>query len=260
MISITHGAWEDAPRPVAADHLICAIGDVHGRADLLEPLLEALADDVRAPGVDRASCVFLGDLIDRGPQIRDTLGLGAGGLEMFCDGRVPVEDVLILGNHDAWLKAALEDRLLIGDLQIWRANGGIETWHDFGLAAADRPDRIVDGLRQVMPDIVTEAVARMVPMHQIGQYVFVHGGLDPRRPFEDQPEEVVTWVRDPFLNPDPGWPFEVVVVHGHTPEEPYEEPTVRAHRINLDTAAVMTGVLTAVQLRNDRMRFVQARG
>lgn len=259
MISILHGDWEDAPKPVAADHLINAIGDVHGRADLLEPLLEALAEDLRGPGVERATCLFLGDLIDRGPQVRDTLGLAAGGLSMFGDGRVPVEDVLILGNHDAWLKAALEDRLHAEDLSIWLANGGPETWADFGVSAADRPDRIVDGLRHGVPEIVADAVARMVPLHRIGDYVFVHAGLDPRRPLDDQPEDVVTWIRDAFLYPSDGWPFDVVVVHGHTPEDPYEEPVVMRHRINLDTAAVMTGVLTAVQLRNDRMRFVQAR-
>ena len=259
MISVETGAWMDAPKPVDADHLICAIGDAHGRADLLEPLLEALARDVTAPGVARATCLFLGDLIDRGPSVRDTLGLAAGGLAMFCGDRVPVEDVLVLGNHDAWLKAALEDRLLADELAVWRANGGPETWRDFGLSAADRPDRIVDGLRQAVPDIVADAVGRMVPMHRIGDYVFVHAGLDPRRPLDDQPEEVVMWIRDAFLYPTDGWPFDVVVVHGHTPEEPYEEPTVARHRINLDTAAVMTDVLTAIELRNDQMRFVQTR-
>ena len=95
---------------------------------------------------------------------------------------------------------------------------------------------------------------------RIGDWVFVHGGLDPRRPFEDQPEDTVLWIRDPFLEPEDGWPFEVVVVHGHTPEDPYEEPTVAKHRINLDTGAVFTGVLTALQMRNDKMRFVRALG
>ena len=260
MVSISHGDWLEAPKPAAADHLICAIGDVHGRADLLEPLLEALAEDTSGPGVERVTNIFLGDLIDRGPSVRNTLGLAAGGLAMFCDGRVPVEDVLLLGNHDVWLKAALEERLHMDELHVWYANGAVETWHDFAVAASDRPDRIVDTLRRNMPEIVNEAVERMVPMHRIGDWVFVHAGLDPRRPLEDQPEEVVTWIRDAFLEPEGGWPFEVVVVHGHTPEEPYEEPTIRRHRINLDTGAVFTGVLTAIQIRNDRMRFVQASG
>lgn len=260
MITITHGDWQDAPKPAAADHLICAIGDVHGRADLLEALLEALAKDTSGPGVERVTCVFLGDLIDRGPAVRDTLGLAAGGLAMFCRQEVSVEDVLILGNHDAWLRAALDDTLHAEDLHVWQANGGTETWHDFAGAGADRPDRIVDALRQNVPEIVVDAVARMVPMHRIDDWVFVHAGLDPRRPIEDQPEEVVTWIRDAFLEPEDGWPFDVVVVHGHTPEEPFEEPTVRRHRINLDTGAFFTGVLSAIQIRNDRMRFVQAKG
>src|SRR3546814_5841512 len=78
---------------------------------------------------------------------------------------------------------------------------------------------------------------------RIGDYVFTHAGLDPRRALDDQPLEVLTWIRDPFLHPHEPWPFEVVVVHGHTPEEPFERPTVMRHRINLDTGAVFTGVL-----------------
>lgn len=260
MISISRGEWMDAPKPAAADHLISAIGDVHGRADLLEALMEALAEDTSGPGVERVTNIFLGDLIDRGPAVRDTLGLAAGGLAMFCNGRVPVEDVLLLGNHDVWLKAALEERLHMDQLHVWSANGAVETWHDFAVAASDRPDRIVDTLRRNMPEIVTEAVERMVAMHRIGDWVFVHAGLDPHRPLDNQPLEVVTWIRQAFLEPSDGWPFDVVVVHGHTPESPYEEPTVRKHRINLDTGAFFTGVLTAIQIRNDRMRFIQARG
>lgn len=249
-----------ALKPAAADHLVSAIGDVHGRADLLEALLEALATDVSGPGVARATNIFLGDLIDRGPQVLDTLGLAAGGLAMFCGDRVPVEDVLILGNHDGWLRAALHDTLHADELYVWLSNGGVETWHAFSSAAADRPDRIVDTIRNNAPEIVVDAVDRMVPLHRIGDWVFVHAGLDPQRALDDQPEEVVSWIREPFLNPPEGWPFDVVVVHGHSPEEPFEEPVVRKHRINLDTGAVFTGVLTAVQIRNDRMRFVQARG
>ena len=80
MIQITHGEWQPTPKPVHTDHLISAIGDVHGRADLLEPLLEALADDLGKPGVDHATNIFLGDLIDRGSDSLNVLGLAAGGL------------------------------------------------------------------------------------------------------------------------------------------------------------------------------------
>ena len=202
MASIERGPWLEAPKSADTDHFITAIGDVHGRADLLEPLLEALAEDAIEPGIDRASCIFLGDLIDRGPDVINALGLAAGGLSMFVGGRLPVEDVLILGNHDSWLRSALDDRLTADELDLWRINGGAETWAAFGIAALQRPDAIVDGLRQSVPQFVQDAIHTMVPSHRIGDWAFVHGGLDPRRPLEDQPAEVVCWIRDD----EGGWP------------------------------------------------------
>ncbi|NQW08948.1 MAG: metallophosphoesterase [Alphaproteobacteria bacterium] len=260
MARIERGPWRNTPKPADTDHFIAAIGDVHGRADLLEPLLEALAEDAIGPGIDRASCIFLGDLIDRGPDVVNALGLAAGGLGMFIGDRLPVEDVLLLGNHDGWLRAALDNRLTADELNLWRTNGGGETWAAFGIAAAQRPDAIVDALRRAVPLFVQDAVRAMVPIHRIGDWMFAHAGLDPRRPLQDQPLGVVSWIRDPFLYPERPWPFPVVVVHGHTPEEPFEEPTIMRHRINLDTGAFFTGVLTALELRNDQMRFVQAKG
>jgi len=260
MIQIVHGDWQPSPKPVHADHLISAIGDVHGRADLLEPLLEALAEDVPRPGVEHATNIFLGDLIDRGPDVLNTLGLAAGGLGAFVEDRAEVRDVLILGNHDRWLRDALLGDPEIDEILLWDHNGAEPTWTSLGLPPRLPPERVAPLLRERVPEIVTEAMARMQPMIRIGDYVFAHAGLDPRRSLEDQPEETVLWIRDPFLHPAEGWPFDVVVIHGHTPEDPYEAPTVANHRINLDTGAVFTGVLTALQMRNDQMRFVQAMG
>jgi serine/threonine protein phosphatase 1 len=261
MVTIERGEWQHAPKPLHTDHLICAIGDVHGRADLLDPLLAALADDARVPGVAHATCIFLGDLIDRGEQSFQTLGLAAGGLAAYLGDRMPVEDVLLLGNHDAWLKAAFEDRLTAELAELWAANGGQRTWRSLKVPPLTPLQGLGPALRAGVPQFVQDAVRGMRPSRRIGDYLFVHAGVDPRRPLDDQPEEVVTWIRDPFLHPeDHHWPFEVFVIHGHTPEEPFERPTVEKHRINLDTAAVFTGVLTAIEMRNDRYRFVQAKG
>ena len=73
MVTIEHSDWTHAPRALHTDHLICAIGDVHGRADLLDSLLAALAGSARGPGVEHATCIFLGDLIDRGDQSLEVL-------------------------------------------------------------------------------------------------------------------------------------------------------------------------------------------
>lgn len=260
MVTIDRGDWTHAPKPLHTDHLICAIGDVHGRADLLDPLLEALADDARVPGVAHATCIFLGDLIDRGEQSLEALGLAAGGLSAYLGDRVPVDDVLLVGNHDAWLKAAFEDTLTPDMVAMWAANGGQRTWRSLRVPPLTPADGLAAALRAVVPEFVQDAVRGMRGWRRIGDYVFVHAGIDPRRPIEDQPLETLTWIRGPFLDPPEPWPFDVVVVHGHSPEEPYERPTVARHRINLDTAAVFTDVLTAIEMRNDRYRFVQAKG
>ena len=260
MVTIERGEWTHAPKPLHTDHLICAIGDVHGRADLLDPLLAALAEDARVPGVAHATCIFLGDLIDRGEGSFETLGLAAGGLSAYLGDRMPVEDVLLLGNHDAWLKAAFEDKLTIELAELWAANGGQPTWRALKVPPLTAFQGLAPALRAAVPQFVQDAVCGMRGSRRIGDYVFVHAGLDPRRPLDDQPEEVLTWIRDPFLHPAEPWPFEVMVVHGHSPEEPFERPTVAKHRINLDTGAVFTGVLTAIEMRNDRFRFVQAKG
>ena len=260
MVTIERGEWTPAPKPLHTDHLVCAIGDVHGRADLLDPLLAALAEDARVPGVAHATCIFLGDLIDRGEQSWDALGLAAGGLAAYLGDRMPVDDVLLLGNHDVWLKAAFEDRLTREMVEQWAANGGGRTWRSLKVPPFTPADGVAGALRASVPAFVQDAVRGMRGYRRIGDYVFAHAGLDPRRPIDDQPIEILTWIRDPFLHPEAPWPFEVVVIHGHTPEEPYERPTVARHRINLDTGAVFTGVLTAIEMRNDRYRFVQAKG
>jgi serine/threonine protein phosphatase 1 len=260
MIQITHSDWQPTPKPVHTDHLISAIGDVHGRADLLEPLMEALADDLGKPGIDHATNIFLGDLIDRGPDPMNVLGLAAGGLAAFARDPETVADVTLMGNHDRWLRDCLLGDPDSSEIELWLVNGAAATLKGFGLWGLPTPDTLPALLRAAAPDIVLELLGRLETQVRIGDWVFVHAGLDPRRPLEDQDEEALLWIRNPFLEPADGWPFEVVVVHGHTPEEPYEEATIANHRINIDTGAFFTNVLTAIQLRDDKMRFVQAIG
>lgn len=259
-IHIEHGDWLPAPKPVHTDHLISAIGDVHGRADLLEPLMEALADDLGKPGVAHATNIFLGDLIDRGPDTLNVLGLAAGGLAAFARDPSTVADVRLMGNHDRWLRDSLLGSIEASDIGTWLFNGGDATLEAFGLSPALRSEEIPGALKEAVPEIVVELMGELEVCKRIGDWMFVHAGLDPRRTFEDQDEETMLWIRDPFLTPEDGWPFEVFVVHGHTPEEPFETPTVTKHRINIDTGASFTNVLTAIQMRDDKMRFVQAIG
>ena len=151
MVQIEHGEWLATPKPVHADHLISAIGDVHGRSELLEPLLEALAEDVRRPGVEHATHIFLGDVIDRGDDVLGSLGLVAGGLGAFVGPGADVRDVALMGNHDRWLAQALADEPPVEEMELWRTNGADATLEAFGLSPSLPPDRYATALKRAVP-------------------------------------------------------------------------------------------------------------
>lgn len=247
--------WREVPRPVANGHMVICIGDVHGRADLLTALLEALAEDVARLKPEQVTAILLGDLIDRGPNSLEVLGLAMGGLGAFT--KRPVKDVCLLGNHDYWLRQAVDGSLQDDDLRFWGANGGEATWRSFGITRVVGARDMVMQTRRRLPDPVLEFVMSMSVTYRVDDYLFVHAGIDPRQPLNNQTLKTLCWIRDPFLNPEV-WPFELTVVHGHTVEWNHGEPLVHGHRIGIDTGAVNTGVLTALEINSGQMRFVQA--
>lgn len=242
-------------RPVENGHVVVAVGDVHGRADLLTALFEALAEDVARLKPARVTAVLLGDLIDRGPQSLEALGLAMGGLGAFT--RAAVDDVCLCGNHDGWLRQAIEGTLSDDEMRFWGANGGEATWRSFGVGRAIGARDLCMQIRGRLPAELLDFVGAMRLTHRVGDYLFAHAGIDPRKPLAAQTAETVCWIRGPFLTPEV-WPFELTVVHGHTIEWTHGEPAVHAHRIGIDTGAVKTGVLTAIEINSGQMRFVQA--
>ncbi len=226
-----------------------AIGDIHGRDDLLADLMARIEDDARRREPARNVLVYLGDYIDRGLQSRQVLDrLVAGPPRGF-------EAIYLKGNHEAAMLEFLDD----ADFgRTWKYYGGLETLHSYGineLTLSDNPDDFVrarDHLEQVLPSSHRKFLENLVLSAEFGDYFFAHAGVCPGIDLSRQVEDDLLWIRDAFLNSDQ-W-FGKVVVHGHTPRE---KPVFRSNRIGIDTGAYMTNVLTCLALETDGRRVIQ---
>lgn len=228
---------------------VYAVGDVHGRADLLYLMRERIAEDVAArPPDGPATTVFLGDYVDRGADSRGVLDMLAG--EAF-----PTRTVFLVGNHEAMMLDFLQGAELAGS---WLPNGGIETLRSYGVAvdglrAEAGLDELARRLREVLPAAHRRFLHGLQLTHEVGDYFFCHAGVRPGVPLDRQLGEDLLWIRQEFLASE--HPFGKIVIHGHTP---VREPEVRANRINVDTGAFASGRLTCVVLEGSLRRFLFA--
>jgi serine/threonine protein phosphatase 1 len=242
-----------APRPARApdDHVVWVIGDIHGTADLLRPLLEAIGMDLDRDGATRRVLVCLGDYIDRGPDSRGVLD------SLIAFARRPeVETYFLRGNHEDRMEAFLTDPD-VGP--VWCDYGGRETLGSFGIAPPARSaGRDVWEAASAALDIALSPEHRAFLAAQkysltLGDYFFCHAGAEPGTPLDRQDPEQLMWIRRRFTDhPDP---FEKMIVHGHTP---VPEVHIDHRRIALDTGAYATGVLSALRLRGEDRGLLQA--
>ena len=225
---------------------IYAVGDVHGRADLLSRIADLIDEDLVRSPVAESVTVFLGDYVDRGPDSR-------GVLERVSRGDFPTPVVPLLGNHETMLLDFLADP----ETGIsWRQNGGLETLHSYGLDvrglwAGRGFDGLAEDFRQVLPQAHLDLIDAAQLWFTAGDYFFCHAGIRPGAPLEAQKEGDLLWIRDPFLSSKAN--FGKMVVHGHTP---VMEPEVRPNRINIDTGAFVSERLTCVALEADQHWFL----
>jgi serine/threonine protein phosphatase 1 len=225
---------------------IYAVGDVHGRADLLRQLFSRIDCDLKACPAKEAIHVFLGDYIDRGKDSAGVLDLLIGrseGHQVYC----------LKGNHEIFLMEFLENP---GILKPWAQYGAIPTLTSYGLkptinASSKDQEELSGSLRDAMPDSHRQFLTELKLSFSCGDYYFVHAGVRPGTPLAVQHEEDLLWIRDEFLLHEE--PFEKIIVHGHTP---VREPEVRPNRINIDTGAYATGRLTCLRLESDKIDFV----
>jgi len=231
-----HGLSSWVPAAVPNGVRIYAVGDIHGRSDLLGDVLRRIDADCRQRPVPRPISVFIGDYIDRGPRSRTVLDL-----LLRC--RRNNEAIFLRGNHETFLPRFLADsRTLDG----WRREGGLETLLSYGLKPTICPDRheqvaLVDRLARAMPAQHLQFLKSLDVTLCCGDFLFVHAGIRPDVPIDRQREEDLLWIREDFLAHEQ--PFERFVVHGHTP---VMRPDLRRNRINIDTGAFATGHLTCV--------------
>ncbi len=236
---------ETPPRPAPAER-IYAVGDIHGRLDLLRALYARIeADAQQAPG--RCSLVFLGDYVDRGPD-------SAGVIE-FLSSRIDpaLNAVFLKGNHeDLWRRFLDEPELGPG----WFDTGGVMTVVSYGIReglagrAADFA-AIAARLRQAMPAEHHAFLDGLGHSHRSGDYVFAHAGIRPRVPVERQDPADLMWIRREFLGAEG---FDgLCVVHGHSQ---VTEAANLPHRVGIDTGAYHSGRLTCVVLDGEERRFL----
>lgn len=232
-----------APAPDET-HRIYAVGDIHGRADLLDVLLEKIVSDASSTPATQ-SLVFVGDYIDRGPNSR-------GVIERLLDPPEGFEMHYLRGNHDQALLDFLENP---SSYRTWRRFGADETLLSYDVeppvdnGAAALLAR--DDFAEKLPASHLRFLQDLQPFVQIGSYHFVHAGVRPGLPLEDQSLEDMMWIREEFLDCEED--FGKVVVHGHTPGD---SPVCRFNRIGIDTGAFATNCLTAVVLDGVGARFL----
>jgi len=228
--------------------IVYAVGDVHGRLDLLQALERRIVDDARMRGATRRVIVYLGDFVDRGYESRAVI---EHLLETEIDG---FERVFLMGNHEEYMIRFLEDS---SKARGWFANGGIETLMSYGVIAggsgATDNDlaRVQSEFRAALPETHKTFLAGLPVMHREGDYVFVHAGIRPGVAIEDQDPEDLRWIRGDFLEDKRD--YGVVVVHGHTITE---HPVDRPNRIGVDTGAYASSRLTCAVLMADQREFM----
>lgn len=232
-------------------HRAYVVGDVHGRLDLLEEMIGQIEQDAGRRRRAKTSIIFLGDLIDRGPD-------SAGVVERLRTYRPAfARTMFLMGNHEEVMLRVLDGES--GVLPQWLKFGGAECLCSYGLDPAR--------LKKMPPDDALALIAAKVPKGHVdfirsfadtatfGSYLFVHAGIRPGTELVDQVQTDLRWIREPFLEDERD--HGCIVVHGHTITEAIQECP---NRIGIDTGAYRTGVLTALGIEGASRWFLQTGG
>jgi len=220
---------------------IYAIGDIHGQLAKLDDAHAAIRADRARTGDRDAPVVHLGDLVDRGPDSR-------GVIDYLADGIARGEPWRVLkGNHDRmfsdFVEAAKQDTRLRAGLTYLHPNiGGLATLASYGVHRGflKRERDLAERAAAAVPPSHLAFLADLPLFYRAGELLFVHAGIRPGVALDDQIEDDLVWIRDPFLDDTTDHGF--LVVHGHTP---VEKATHFGNRVALDTGAGFGGPVTA---------------
>jgi serine/threonine protein phosphatase 1 len=245
MIDVTPRISAEAGRAT----VVYAIGDIHGRLDLLDKMEAAIAADISVTRPAQPLICYLGDYVDRGPhsaQVLDRLCMAGG------DG---VDRVFLKGNH--------EDRMI--DFLVapakngpaWMKFGSREALESYGLTAPENIDDadwvgLRDSFDAALPESHRAFLDTLAISFRWDEYLLVHAGLDPERPATAQTAHDLMWIREPFLSSECDWGF--TVVHGHVI---VDEPVFHTNRIGIDTGAYQSGCLTCLVITQGGTRIMQ---
>ena len=227
---------------------IYAIGDIHGCSALFDSLKQSVRADNAARGEAHTTVILLGDLVDRGPD-------SAGMIERAMHWNEDWAGLEVLrGNHEASFAAVLGGEKQW--LASWIVYGGVETLQSYGLSphklAAMTDDEIVAAARAAVPAPSREWIADLPLQRRHGDYLFVHAGIKPGVPIDEQQAQDLLWIREEFL--DSRANHGAMVVHGHSIREEIDQ---RSNRIGIDTGAFATGRLTAMGIEGEERWFLQ---
>ncbi len=246
----SNGSTIPGRRAMPPGQRLYAVGDIHGRMDLLQSLLERIhADQAARPALaEPPVLVFMGDYVDRGLRSRDVIN------HLARADHAPFKPRFLKGNHEAAMLRFL-DQPETGP--SWMAYGGAETLFSYGVSPPPVPsarEAWVAASQALQASLPAEHLGFLRALElcfSCGGYVFVHAGFRPGRAIEEQKETDMIAIRDSFLNA--GDVFDFTVVHGHTP---VDSPEVRPGRIAIDTGAYVTGRLSAVRLEGEDVSFL----
>lgn len=228
-------------------HRVYAVGDIHGRADLFNELLDQIKADESARAAMPSQLILLGDLVDRGPQSAQTIEKS---MELAA-GDTPIR--FLKGNHEeVFVRSAMGD---VSATRFFIRIGGRETILSYGLDEADYTrmefDELTDWMLNHIPRAHIDFIDGFEDWIEIGDYLFVHAGIRPDVPMPDQSPSDLRWIRDEFLS----WtlPHQRLVIHGHTITDGVDQ---RVNRIGIDTGAYQSGKLTAIGLQGTERWFI----
>jgi serine/threonine protein phosphatase 1 len=225
---------------------IYAVGDIHGRLDLLDELLARIDTDIALRPTLRPLYVFLGDYIDRGSSSRETI-------DRLIEHGATHEAVFLKGNHELIAIKCLSDR---GLFDQWLRLGGLATLVSYGvpaetLASAKQIAELQSAFHSALPQAHFRFFRDLQTSFSCGDFFFAHAGVKPDVELSHQKESDLLWIREEFLSSNRD--FGKIIVHGHTPGSEIE---VKPNRINIDTGAFATGRLTCLAIEDEQLSVI----
>jgi len=236
----------DARMP--AGELAYVIGDIHGRNDLLLSVIERITTQEIVPDYLKRHIVFLGDYVDRGNKSKEVL-------QTLVDLDLPDFNIVTLdGNHEASMRGFLEDPV---KGKRWLHYGGDATLRSYGIDISLESITVADvvaksaELEAALPSKHKNFLYGLTGYYSLGDFYFVHAGVNPKKTLEEQTERDLLWIRSEFLANE--GLYEKVIVHGHSISA---QPEFRDNRIGIDTGAFYSNDLTCLVLHGNNKEIL----